>query len=103
MSSSSPSRKPTSAAPGVKLMMTAAALAGTLAGWAALAVNERANAAAASSGPVYQVQALPTLVAPPKSSGVAALAVPTPALRRVNAPPAFAGPSSPVTVTRSSR
>jgi hypothetical protein len=102
MSHSSPSRKPTSAAPGVKLLMTAAALAGTLAGWAALAVNERVTAAA-SSGPVIQAEALPTLVAPPKSSGVAVLAVPTPALRRVNAPPASAGLGSPVTVTRSSR
>jgi hypothetical protein len=103
MSHSSPSRKPTSAAPGVKLLMTAAALAGTLAGWAALAANEGVAAVAASSGPVIQAGALPTLVAPPKSSGVAALAAPTPALRRVNAPPALAGPSSPVTVTRSSR
>ncbi len=103
MSRASPSRKPISAAPGVKLLMTAAALAGTLAGWAALAVNERGTAAAASSVPGMQVEALPTLLAPPKSSGFAALAVPTPALRRVNAPPALAGPSSPVTVTRSSR
>lgn len=99
-------RKPTSATPGVKLLMTTAALAGTLVGWAAFALKEQAAALPATFSSVVQLPALPTLVAPPiaigasQASAPAVLAAP---LRRVNAPATVAGLGAPVTVTQSSR
>ena len=101
-----PSRKPTSAAPGVKLLMTTAALAGTLVGWAAFALKEQAAALPAPSGSVAQLPALPTLVAPSKTIGSSLASAPmisAAPLRRVSAPANVAGLGGPVTVTQSSR
>jgi hypothetical protein len=99
---------------GVKFLLSAAALAGTVGGWAlithsAAATQPQPAAAAVVAAPV-DLPPLPTLVAPPAAGSVPAAAQPgaqtsaqvtapsaPPPLRVVSAPPA------PVTTTRSSR
>lgn len=98
--------------PGAKLLLTASALAATLAGWASLTWNASVNAAAASPGlssPEAQLAAagidllpLPTLVPGPSQLGVGVSPIPSqgtsrPVLRSVSAPPA------PLVMTQSSR
>ncbi len=106
MSNHPRSRRPGSAAPGAKVLLTAAALAGTLLGWGALARKDQSVAALASTGLAAELPPLPTLVAPPKTAGLPLASGPSIAaapLRRVSAPSSSAGISGPVTVTRSSR
>jgi len=98
--------------PGAKLLITASALAATLAGWASLTWKESANVAAASpslrsadaqlAAAGIDLQPLPTLV--PGSSQLPVGVNPSPSqggsqtvLRSVSAPPA------PVVMTQSSR
>ena len=86
--------------------MTAAALAGTLLGWGALARKDPSVAALAPAGSAVELPPLPTLVAPPKTDGLPLASGPSISaapLRRVSAPSSSAGASGPVTVTRSSR
>lgn len=118
------SRQPASAdtrTRSIKLAISAAAVAATLGGWAALTVGEAAPAAVAGL-PAHAMAASPPawLLAPPPipalpevaalatdGAGGAPLARPDPVdavapLRAVSAPPAPARPA-PITVTRSSR
>ena len=111
MSSSSP-RKRSAGSPGAKILITASALAATLAGWAALTWRQAglaAEAAPLTTGAEAQLAAagallepLPTLV-PAASIPIGAdIVVPPlrtaqPVLRSVSAPP------RPVVKTRSSR
>lgn len=111
MTATSPSRRP-SRIPGAKILMTASALAATLAGWSSLAWKASADSAVAASSMVSAeaqlaaagvvLQPIPTLVASPAQQPVSAGAASTrtgmqPVLRSVSAPPA------PVTLTQSSR
>jgi len=101
-----PTKRPGSAAPGIKLLISAAALAGTIGGWALFTLKQEA-AALATTPPslALELPPLPTLVARSSAPEVAAVgqaAAPAPALRRVSAP-AFSSAPAPVTITRSSR
>ncbi len=105
-------RRVSSRIPGAKILITASALAATLAGWASLASKASADSPASvpslgsaeaqltAAGIV--LQPIPTLVAGPSQQPAAAGAASMqsksqPVLRSVSAPPA------PVTITRSSR
>ena len=98
--------------PGAKLLLTASALAATLAGWASLTWKESANAAAASpslrsaeaqlAAAGVNLQPLTTLVPGPSQLRAGVSPIPSqggsrPVLRSVSAPPA------PVVMTQSSR
>ena len=111
MATSTTTRRP-SRVPGAKILITASALAATLAGWAALTWKEATLTAAAAPGlPSVEAQLaaagirldpLPTLVPgaetlPMESGPILRQSAPLPVLRSVSAPPA------PVTVTQSSR
>ncbi|MCJ7706526.1 MAG: hypothetical protein MUO38_02795 [Anaerolineales bacterium] len=107
MAQTRPAKRPASAAPGVKALITAAALAGTLSGWALFTLKQEAAALMAPpTSVVLQLPPMPTLIARSAAAGVApvaqAAAAPAPALRRVSAQ-AFSSAPAPVTVTRSSR
>ena len=102
-----PAKRPGSAAPGIKLLISAAALAGTIGGWALFTLKQEAAALMAPPPSLALALApLPTLVARSSVPEVAAVgqavAAPAPALRRVSAP-AFSSAPAPVTITRSSR
>ena len=101
-----PSKRPGSAAPGIKLLISAAALAGTIGGWALFTLKQEAAALMAPpTNVVLQLPPMPTLVARSAAAGVAPVAqasAPAPRLRQVSAP-AFSSAPVPVTVTRSSR
>jgi len=111
MASTTPAKRP-SRVPGAKILITASALAATLAGWAALTWKGVAPSVAAAPGlgPAeaqlaaagFSLQPLPTLL--PGSATSSGSGNPVwvsggsqPVLRSVSAPPA------PVTVTQSSR
>ncbi len=113
MSSPSSRRRPTGS-PGAKILVTAGALAATLAGWAALTWREAGSAASAApltSGVEAELAAagvalepLPTLVPLASSPVVSDIVVPPlptmqPVLRSVSAPPR----PRVVVMTRSSR
>ncbi len=98
--------------PGAKILITASALAATLAGWASLTWKESANTAATSPGlrsaqaqlaaAGIDLQPLPTLVPGLPHLPVGVGPIPSqagsrPVLRSVSAPPA------PVVLTQSSR
>jgi hypothetical protein len=106
MQQTRPAKRPASAAPGVKALITAAALAGTLGGWALFTIKQEATALMAPpTSVVLQLPPMPTLVARFDAAGVAPVAqaaAPAPRLRQVSAPALSSSPS-PVTVTRSSR
>jgi hypothetical protein len=89
------SRAAPSGAPGIKLLISAGALAATLCGWVALTARDVRTAA----------EAIPTSAAvvsvTQPSPGLAPQA--TPALRVVTLPAGAVGPGAPVTVTQSSR
>lgn len=90
----------------LKALISAAAVAATLGGWAALAPRPTAEPQVAPAAELAQPAApLPTLVplegASPQA-GSPLPAEPSPALREVSAPPAPARPA-PITTTRSSR
>lgn len=111
MATSKTTRRP-SRVPGAKILITASALAATLAGWAALTWKEAAQSAAAApelrsveaqlAAAGIRLDPLPTLVPgaemlPMGSVPFLRPSAPQPVLRSVSAPP------SPVTVTQSSR
>jgi hypothetical protein len=87
-------------------LITAAALAGTLGGWALFTLKQEAAALMAPpTSVVLQLPPMPTLIARSVAAGVAPVAqaaAPAPRLRQVSAP-AFSSAPAPVTVTRSSR
>ena len=105
----SPRQRPATGAPGVKMLITAGALAMTMYGWVQLTSTDRALASSASpaiaSGPstvlALDLPPIPTLAPPPAQAGPviansqpgASLAPSAPLLRSVSAP---------VTITRSS-
>jgi hypothetical protein len=101
-----PSKRPGSAAPGIKILISAAALASTIGGWALFTFKQEAATLATPPSLALELAPLPTLVARSSMPEVAAVgqsaAAPAPALRRVSAP-AFSSAPAPVTVTRSSR
>lgn len=111
MPATSPIRK-SSRVPGAKILITASALAATLAGWASLSWKAPADSASAAPSLLsveaqlaaagVALQPIPTLVPGPSQLAVAANPATSqggsqPALRSVSAPPA------PVTLTQSSR
>jgi len=111
MAKSSTPKRP-SRVPGAKILITASALAATLAGWASLTWKDSANAAGASpslrsaeaqlAAAGVALQPLPTLVPGLTQLPVGVSPIPSqggsrPVLRSVSAPPA------PVVMTQSSR
>lgn len=128
MSNPDSSKRPATGTPGVKMLITTAALAATIGGWAVFTINDGAKAVkvtqpvAVVSPPPAQLLALnlpplPTLVPPrnivvrtsPVVSSAPVVGGQPPALREVSAPPVAAAapgqgqaPAS-VTVTQSSR
>lgn len=100
-------RKPgATGAPGMKLLITAAALATTLGGWAVLARQETPTDLVTVSAPVVAggvyAPVLRSMSLPEGAPPAQVQAAPQPSLRVVNAPPAVAQPA-PMTMTRSSR
>jgi hypothetical protein len=92
----------------IKAVISAAAVAATLAGWAAIATQPSPLATAADdpAAALVELPPIPTLV-PLAGSGstgdsLAAPAHQAPALREVSAPPAIARPAA-IAITRSSR
>ena len=95
MKSSRARRRRAAGAPGVKLLLTASALAATLGGWAVLAAGEHNAAMAAPPAVVEMIS--------PTQGVIGSAPQIQPPLRVVTAPPVSVGPSNPITVTRSSR
>jgi hypothetical protein len=98
MKSSRNSKRAASGAPGVNMLITAAALAGTLGGWVLLASGQARAQANAAATPVAAVSQLDPSVTNPVVQPQ-----PTPSLRVVTVPRDAVGPRRPVTITRSSR
>lgn len=112
-------KRPTTGVTGIKTFITAAALAGTIGGWALFAGNDSsatANVAAtgavaaaptAQAVPGLNLPPIPTLVARPEQSPAAPVAqsgqVPAAPTARPSNPAPVAARPAPITRTRSSR
>jgi hypothetical protein len=95
MKSSCARKRTASGAPGVKLLLTASALAATLGGWAVLAAGQ--SQAVVSAQPPVLATASPAQV----HTGPAPQIQPT--MRVVSVPPDAVGPQAPIAVSQSSR
>jgi hypothetical protein len=105
MNASHPVRPRPSGAQGLRALISAAALAATLGGWAVFSLEQALAARRTPAGLALQLPPMPTLVSPPNLPAAAASSQPATAssLRRVSLPAAPSGAPAPVVSTRSSR
>jgi len=96
MKTSRTRRRTASGAPGLKVLLTAGALAATVGGWAVFAAQDASTAAQAVPAPVVEAASIQEAEANPPPQAV-------PTLRVVRAAPEAVGPDAPVAVARSSR
>jgi hypothetical protein len=105
MNASHPVKPRPSGTQGLRALVSAAALAATLGGWAVFSLEQALAARRMPAGLALQLPPMPTLVSPLNLPAAAASSQPAaaPSLRPVSLPAAPFGATAPLVSTRSSR